>query len=69
MSWLYARMLHHTVGGVSRRVQAREATGRSGSGCGRRDLEVYPGRTAYERRAAHRRIPVVVLAPVRDKPG
>jgi hypothetical protein len=34
-----------------------------------RDLEIYPGRIAYERRAANRPIPVVVLAPVRDKPS
>jgi deazaflavin-dependent oxidoreductase (nitroreductase family) len=57
-----------TVGGVSRRVQAHEAAGEERDRLWQRDLEVYPGRTAYERRAANRRIPVVVLAPVRDKP-
>jgi hypothetical protein len=32
-----------------------------------RDVQIYPGRTVYERRATHRRIPVVVLAPVNDE--
>ena len=58
-----------TVGGVSRRVRAHEATGEERDRLWQRDLEVYPGRTAYERRAADRPIPVVVLAPVRDKPS
>jgi hypothetical protein len=32
-------------------------------------LEVYPGYAAYERRAANRRIPVMVLASVSDQPA
>lgn len=58
-----------TVGGASWRVQAHEATGKERDRLWQRDLEVYPGRTAYERRAANRRIPVMVLAPVHDKPS
>ena len=59
-----------TVGGVRRRVQAHEALGEERERLWQRDLEVYPGRTAYERRApgsAHP--PVVVLAPGSDQPG
>jgi deazaflavin-dependent oxidoreductase (nitroreductase family) len=55
-----------TVGGVPRPVQAHEAIGNERERLWRRDLEVYPGRAAYERRAANRRIPVVVLAPASD---
>ena len=58
-----------TVGGVPRRVQAHEAIGRERERLWRQDLEVYPGRAAYQRRAANRRIPVLVLVPVSDKPG
>lgn len=58
-----------TVGGVPRRVRAHEASGDERQRLWQRDLEVYPGRAAYARRAAHRRIPVVVLAPVSDTPG
>jgi deazaflavin-dependent oxidoreductase (nitroreductase family) len=58
-----------TVGGVPRRVRAHEATGEERDRLWQRDLEVYPGRTAYVRRAGNRPIPVVVLAPVGDKPG
>ncbi|HJU97038.1 MAG TPA: nitroreductase family deazaflavin-dependent oxidoreductase [Jiangellaceae bacterium] len=53
-----------TVGGVVHRVRAREAIGDERDRLWRRDLELYPGRAAYERRAANRRIPVVVLEPV-----
>ena len=58
-----------TVGGVARRVRAHEATGEERDRLWQQDLDVYPGRIAYERRAANRPIPVVVLAPVRDKPS
>ena len=72
-AWYYNLCAHPeatvTVGGVSRRVRAHEATGEERDRLWQRDLEIYPGRTAYERRAANRRIPVVVLAPVRDKPS
>jgi deazaflavin-dependent oxidoreductase (nitroreductase family) len=54
-----------TVGGVARRVQAREATGEERERLWQLDLRVYPARATYERRAA-RRIPVMVLAPVDD---
>jgi deazaflavin-dependent oxidoreductase (nitroreductase family) len=56
-----------TVGGVSRPARAREATGEERERLWQRDVEIYPGRTVYERRATHRRIPVVVLAPVNDE--
>jgi hypothetical protein len=55
------------VGGVVRRVQAHEAIGDERERLWQRDLEIYPGRAAYARRAASRRIPVMVLAPVSDK--
>ena len=54
-------------GGASRRVRAHEAVGEERERLWQRDMTVYPGRAAYERRAAHRRIPVVVLAPVSDE--
>lgn len=57
------------MSGVSHRVRAHEATGEERNRLWQRDLEIYPGRSAYERRAANRRIPVLVLAPVRDKPS
>ncbi len=66
--WYYNLRAHPTatvtVGGVSRRVRAREAIGDERDRLWQRDPEIYPGRAAYERRAANRRIPVVVLAPV-----
>jgi deazaflavin-dependent oxidoreductase (nitroreductase family) len=52
-----------TVKGVSRRVLAREAVGEERDRLWQRDLEFYPGRSAYQRRATNRRIPVVVLEP------
>jgi deazaflavin-dependent oxidoreductase (nitroreductase family) len=58
-----------TVGGVPRRVQAHEAIGEERERLWQRGLEVYPGWAVYERRAAHRQIPVMVLAPVSDKPA
>ena len=54
---------------VSRRVRAHEASGDERERLWRRGLEVYPGYAAYERRAANRRIPVMVLASVSDKPA
>ena len=71
--WYYNLSAHPeatvAVGGVSRRVRAHEATGKERDRLWQQDLEIYPGRSAYARRAANRRIPVVVLAPVRDKPS
>jgi deazaflavin-dependent oxidoreductase (nitroreductase family) len=58
-----------TVGGVSRRVRSHEAIGEERERLWQRDLEVYPGRAVYERRAGNRRIPVLVLAPASDEPG
>jgi deazaflavin-dependent oxidoreductase (nitroreductase family) len=56
------------VGGVARRVRAHEVTGAERERLWRQALEVYPGWAAYERRirVRHRRIPVMVLAPVTD---
>jgi deazaflavin-dependent oxidoreductase (nitroreductase family) len=72
-AWYYNLRAHPkatvTVGGVARRVQAHEAVGEERERLWQRDLEVYPGRAAYERRAGHRHIPVVVLTPVSDKAG
>jgi deazaflavin-dependent oxidoreductase (nitroreductase family) len=66
--WYYNLRAHPTatvtVGGVSRRVRAREAIGDERDRLWQRDLEIYPGRAAYERRAANRRIPVVMLTPL-----
>jgi deazaflavin-dependent oxidoreductase (nitroreductase family) len=66
--WYYNLRAHPTatvtVGGVSRRVRAHEAIGDERDRLWQRDLEFYPGRAAYERRAVNRRIPVVVLTPV-----
>jgi deazaflavin-dependent oxidoreductase (nitroreductase family) len=70
--WYYNLLAHPeatvTVGGVSRRVRARAAAGEERDRLWQRDLEVYPGRRAYARRAGKRPIPVVVLAPVNDSP-
>jgi deazaflavin-dependent oxidoreductase (nitroreductase family) len=72
-AWYYNLRVHPTatvtVGGTSRRVRAHEASGDERERLWRWGLEVYPGYAAYERRAANRRIPVVVLASVSDKPA
>jgi deazaflavin-dependent oxidoreductase (nitroreductase family) len=72
-AWYYNLRTHPTatvtVGDVSRRVRAHEATGEERDRLWQQDLEVYPGRIAYARRAANRPIPVMVLAPVPDKPS
>jgi deazaflavin-dependent oxidoreductase (nitroreductase family) len=72
-AWYYNLRAHPeatvTVGGVDRRVQAHEALGEERERLWQQDLEIYPGRAAYERRAMQRRIPVVVLTPVRGKAG
>ncbi len=52
-----------SVGGVSSDVLAYEAQGEERDRLWRRDLEMYPGRVGYERRASNRRIPVIVLTP------
>jgi deazaflavin-dependent oxidoreductase (nitroreductase family) len=72
-AWYHNLRAHPTAtvaaGGVSRRVRAYEATGEERERLWQLDLEVYPARAAYERRAANRRIPVMVLAPVNDSTG
>jgi deazaflavin-dependent oxidoreductase (nitroreductase family) len=69
--WYYNLRAHPTatvaVGGVPRRVKAHEAIGEERERLWQRGLEVYPRYGTYKRRAAHRRIPVMVLAPVSDK--
>jgi deazaflavin-dependent oxidoreductase (nitroreductase family) len=71
-AWYYNLRAHPTatvtMGGVSRRVRAHEASGDERERLWQWGLEVYPGYAAYERRAANRRIPVVVLASMSDKP-
>ena len=66
-AWYHNLRVHReatvTVGGVARRVRASEAVGEERARLWRRGLEVYPGWAAYERRAPHRRIPVMVLTP------
>ena len=57
------------AGGVSRDVLAYEAQGEERERLWRRDLEVYPGRVGYERRASNRRIPVMVLMPLGAQPN
>jgi deazaflavin-dependent oxidoreductase (nitroreductase family) len=57
------------VDGVSRRVRAREASGEERERLWQRGREVCPGGDVYARRAANRRIPVVVLAPPTDEAG
>ena len=72
-AWYYNLRAHPeatvTVGGTSRQVRAHEASGQERERLWRRGLEVYPGYAAYERRAANRHIPVMVLASVSDKPA
>jgi deazaflavin-dependent oxidoreductase (nitroreductase family) len=51
------------VGGVTSDVLAYEAQGQERDRLWRRDLEAYPGRVGFERRASNRRIPVIVLTP------
>jgi deazaflavin-dependent oxidoreductase (nitroreductase family) len=58
-----------TVGGATYHVHAYEATGAERERLWRRGLEVYPGWSAYQRRARNRRIPVVVLALPSDEPA
>ncbi|MEQ4209191.1 nitroreductase/quinone reductase family protein [Actinopolymorpha sp. B9G3] len=57
-----------TVDGVSTVVEARETTGDERLRLWRLALEVHPGWTRYERRAAaaRRRIPILLLSPVAD---
>jgi deazaflavin-dependent oxidoreductase (nitroreductase family) len=50
--------------GVTREVVARELDGEERASQYERGIEIYPGWTAYRKRAAHRRIPVLELAPV-----
>jgi deazaflavin-dependent oxidoreductase (nitroreductase family) len=50
--------------GVTREVVARELYGDERERLYARGIEVYPGWTQYEKRAAHRRIPVLELTPV-----
>jgi deazaflavin-dependent oxidoreductase (nitroreductase family) len=49
------------IGGAVRRVRAVEAVGEQRERIWREGLEVYPGWTSYERRAAGRRIAIFVL--------
>lgn len=49
--------------GVVRPVQAREADAAERDRLWQAALRVYPGYAAYQRRAAPRRIPVVILVP------
>jgi deazaflavin-dependent oxidoreductase (nitroreductase family) len=59
-----------TVEGVTTVVEARETVGEERERLWRLALEIHPGWRKYERRAAaaRRRIPVLVLTPVRDQP-
>jgi deazaflavin-dependent oxidoreductase (nitroreductase family) len=58
-----------TVRGVYRRVRAEEASGDERERLWQLGREVYPGGVVYARRAANRRIPVMVLAPSSDEAG
>jgi deazaflavin-dependent oxidoreductase (nitroreductase family) len=50
--------------GTTRAVVARELEGEERDRHYERGIEIYPGWTAYRKRAAHRRIPVLELTPV-----
>jgi deazaflavin-dependent oxidoreductase (nitroreductase family) len=52
------------VEGSVRAVRAVEADGERRASIWKQGLRVYPGFGQYERRAAHRRIPIMVLEPV-----
>ena len=54
------------VDGLPTRVVAHEADGAEREHLWREGLRYYPGWAAYERRAAPRRIPVLVLTPAAD---
>jgi deazaflavin-dependent oxidoreductase (nitroreductase family) len=53
-----------TVRGVTREVEAHELTGEEWERCFQRGVEIHPGWVRYRRRAANRRIPVIMLDPV-----
>jgi deazaflavin-dependent oxidoreductase (nitroreductase family) len=69
-SWYYNLLTHPeatlSVGGETQKVVARRVEGDERERLWRRGLEVYPGWRGYERRAAERRIPVIVLSPEGD---
>ena len=50
--------------GVRRDMVARELDGEDRERWYARGIEIYPGWTQYEKRASHRRIPVLELTPV-----
>ncbi|MGE5635989.1 MAG: nitroreductase family deazaflavin-dependent oxidoreductase [Nocardioidaceae bacterium] len=52
-----------TVGGVTRRFRAEEATGEERDRIWEEGLRIYPGWGQYEARASHRRFTVFVLRP------
>lgn len=66
-AWYYNLLAHPeaevSVGGKTHRVRAYEAEDEERERLWRLGLEVYPGWAGYERRAANRRIPVMVLSP------
>ena len=51
--------------GVTHDVVGREPGGEERARHYERGIQIYPGWTAYRKRAAHRRIPVLELTPVR----
>jgi deazaflavin-dependent oxidoreductase (nitroreductase family) len=53
-----------TVGGVTWRFRSRQVEGEQRARIWQQALAVYPGWSAYERRAAHRDIAVFLLEPV-----
>jgi deazaflavin-dependent oxidoreductase (nitroreductase family) len=67
-SWYHNLRAHQaaTVGvdGVAWQARAREVTGEERERLWRLGLEIYPAWSAYEKRAANRRIPIMVLTPV-----
>ncbi len=54
------------IGGRSANYQAREASGAEREQLWRRAVALYPGYAVYQRRAARRQIPVMVLTEIRD---
>ena len=55
-----------SIAGQTRAYQAREVTGAERDALWRQAAALYPGYLAYQRRAAGRLIPVLLLTPVQD---
>jgi deazaflavin-dependent oxidoreductase (nitroreductase family) len=61
--------VHLTYNGQTVTYAARETTGEERERCWRRATDLYSGYPLYQRRAAGRRIPVMLLTPTSSTPG